>query len=125
MNRMVQCSLLAAILAGCAAAPPAARLAADAPTCVALNRIVATRPAGPAAIDVELVGGRIYLNQLASVCPGLERLERFGAVAITSGAESGRLCRGDRVRIFDAAVARATGLQSFPECVLGDFVPRH
>ena len=83
------------------------------------------RPAGPAAIDVELVGGRIYRNQLARVCPGLERLERFGAVAITSGAESGRLCRGDRVRIFDAAEARATGLQSFPECVLGDFVPRH
>lgn len=111
---------IAATIAACTAERRGSAIGSGAPACVPLNRVVATRAAGLGVVDVEVVGGRVYRNRLATVCPGLDQLGRFGVVAIT-GAENGRLCRGDRVRIFDPAEARATGIGSFPECVLGDF----
>jgi hypothetical protein len=43
------------------------------------------------------------------------------AVAIVSGAETGRLCAGDRVKIFDPVEVKATGLATYPLCRLGAF----
>lgn len=122
MSRIVAVGLVAAMLGGCAAEPPPRQLAAAAPECIALDQVIARRAVAPAAVEFEMIGGRIYRNQLASACPGLERLGDLAVVAITSGAEGSSLCRGDRVRIFDPVEARATGLQSYPECLLGDFV---
>lgn len=129
MHRVATSSVLLALLAGCAVAPPAAQIsevAGSGQNCIALDQVVTRRVAAPAAIDFEMIGGTIYRNRLATACPGMERLGELAVVAVTSGGEGSRLCRGDRVRVFDPVEARATGIRSYPECVLGDFaeVPR-
>lgn len=59
-------------------------------------------------------GGRtIWLNRLASDCPGITRMD----VLIVEPTGS-QYCRGDRVRSVDP-VSKTPG----PACVLGDFVP--
>ena len=114
--------LMGAALAGCAVAPPPAQqVASQGPNCIALDRVVGRRAVAPNAVEFDLIGGTRVRNQLATVCPGIERLGDLAAIAITSPTHSGQLCSGDRVRIFDPVEARATGLQSYPECVLGDF----
>lgn len=125
MHRLIASAVLIATLAGCAIAPPATQAPAVAgagPNCIPLDQVVTRRVGGPAALDFEMIGGTIYRNQLATACPGMERLGDLAVVAVTSGGEGSRLCTGDRVRVFDPVEARATGLQSYPECVLGDFV---
>lgn len=122
MRKMLAVSLVAATLGSCAVQPPAPNYAGAPSRCISLNQVIARRPVAPAAIEFEMLRGRTLRNQLATVCPGIERLGDLGVIAITSGGEGGRLCRGDRVRIFDPIEARATGIQSYPECVLGDFV---
>lgn len=122
MRRAVTWILVGTTLAGCAAAPPAQQLSDAAPTCIALDQVITKKAVAPAAIHFEMVGGRTFRNQLASACPGLDRLGDLAVVAVTSGGEGSRLCRGDRVRVFDPVEARAIGLRSYPECVLGDFV---
>jgi hypothetical protein len=116
--------LLCSAAAACTAAPPPGKqLAAGAERCIQLDQVIARRTSGPAAVDFEMLGGITYRNQLASACPGLERLGESATVAVTAGAETGRLCAGDRVKIFDPAEAKATGLEGYPECRLGQFVP--
>lgn len=123
MRRTMFGILVGATLAGCAVAPPPTRpMSGPAANCIALDQVITRRAVAAATIDFEMIGGKIYRNQLASACPGLARLGDLAVVALTSGGEGGRLCRGDRVRVFDPVEARATGLQSYPECLLGDFV---
>jgi hypothetical protein len=112
-------------LVACTATPPAEpqAIAANAVRCIPLDQVITRRLAGPAALDFEMLGGTIYRNQLASACPGAERLGDSATIAVTSGAETGRLCAGDRIQIFDPVEVKATGLQSYPECRLGQFVP--
>jgi hypothetical protein len=88
--------------------------------CIPVDQIVARRTAGPDAVEFDLVG-KTYRNDLASSCPGLARLGTGAAIAITSGAETGMLCSGDRVKIFDPVEVKATGLRSYPFCRLGKF----
>lgn len=121
MSKVAMWALMGVTLSACAAAPPAQQLSGAAPNCIALDQVITRKVAGPAAIDFEMIGGNVYRNHLATVCPGIERLGDLAVVAITSGGEGSRLCRGDRVRVFDPVEARATGLQSYPECVLGEF----
>ena len=110
-------------VAACTAAPPPQQqvAAAGAVSCIPLDQVIARHLAGPAAVDFEMLGGTTYRNQLASACPGLERLGASAVVAVTAGAETGRLCAGDRVKIFDRVEIKATGLQTYPFCQLGQF----
>lgn len=114
--------LVGASLAACTQAPPASVQALGPTTdCIPSDQIVTRRVAGPAALDFELLGKGVYRNQLASACPGIERLGNLAVVGVTSGGEGSRLCSGDRVKIFDPVEAQATGLAAYPECLLGDF----
>ena len=111
---------LAFAFAGCSAAPPAQGLAGATARCVPLSQVAGRRVAGPDAVDFELGSGVIYRNRLQG-CPGLQRLGATATVSIASGGEGGRLCAGDRIRVFDPVEARATGVSAQPACVLGDF----
>lgn len=119
--RFLAIPVIVAMTLGCAAALPPGQALGATSSCIPLDQVISKRVAGAAAVDFELVGGAVYRNSLASACPGLERLGGSAVVALTSGGEGGRLCRGDRVRVFDATEARATGLQSYAQCLLGDF----
>ena len=121
MGKLAGSLLLVATLAGCAAAPPARQAAGASVDCIEIDQIVTRRVAGPNALEFQMIGGRVLRNDLASACPGLQRLGDQAVVAVTSATGESRLCRGDRVRVFDPVEAQATGLQSYPECLLGDF----
>jgi hypothetical protein len=112
-------------IAACTPTPPPEpqAIAANAVRCIPLDQVITRRVAGSAALDFEMLGGTTYRNQLASACPGAERLGESATVAVTAGAETGRLCAGDRVKIFDPVEVKTTGLQSYPECRLGQFLP--
>lgn len=129
MNSMIAAStaagltILAALAGSCAPAPaqsvaPAAipelagLTAGAAQRCVPTQQIGAMRIAGPGVI-LYGSGRTIWLNRLASPCPGMSRMnslivEPFGS----------QYCRGDRVRTLDP-VSRIPS----PVCQLGDFVP--
>ena len=121
-DRLILSIALAATGAGCApsnpAGPPApiAELAgrtAGAPQrCVPTQQTGTLRIAGPGMV-LYGSGRTIWLNRLASPCPGMSRMnflvvEPFGA----------QYCRGDRVRTVEP-VSKIPG----PSCLLGDFVP--
>lgn len=128
MNSMTAAStaglvFLAALAGSCAPAPaqpiaPAAipelagRTAGAAQRCVPTQQTGAMRIAGPGVI-LYGSGRTIWLNRLASPCPGMSRMnsliiEPFGS----------QYCRGDRVRTVEP-VSRIPS----PVCQLGDFVP--
>ena len=117
--------LLCSVAAACTAAPPPEQplAAAGAARCIQLDQVISRRASGPSAVDFEMLGGTTYRNRLASACPGLERLGESAVVAVTAGAETGRLCAGDRVKIFDPVEVKATGLETYPHCTLGEFTP--
>ena len=123
-NRLtVATLLLPALLGSCAVAPPAPPLAPGAMRCIDLNQVAGRRGSGGEALDFEMTGGLVYRNHLQGRCPGLARLGETVALAIVSGGEGGRLCSGDRVRVFDPVEARAVGINAQPSCVLGAFTP--
>ena len=123
MKTPAQLILLCFAAAGCTAGPPPEpkATAAGAVRCIPLDQVIARRPSGPASVDFEMLGGITYRNQLASACPGLGRLGESAVVAVTAGAETGSLCTGDRVKIFDPVEVKATGLETYPSCQLGGF----
>lgn len=123
LTRFAGLSLVPLLLGSCAVAPPPATLAAGELRCIDLNQVVGRRGSGGEALDFELIGGAVYRNNLAGRCPGLDRLGESVAIAIVSGGEGGRLCSGDRVRVFDPVEARAVGIDAQPSCVLGGFTP--
>jgi hypothetical protein len=69
-----------------------------------------------------MVGGVTYRNHLAQVCPGMDRLGSSAAIDSINRGEGAQLCRGDRIRVYDAAEIKATDAAQAPTCVLGDFV---
>jgi hypothetical protein len=89
--------------------------------CIDLSRVTGRQAAGPQSIRFELLGGRVYMNELPGRCPGLrQQANGFGALAFE--VHGGRICRGDRVRVLDSP-GRSLGAayrQSIP-CPLGDF----
>ena len=115
------------LLVGLAAAsctpspPPSQQSAASVRSCIPLDQVVARRAAAPAAVDFDMLGGVTYRNRLETACGNFERLGPLAVVAVTAGAETGHLCAGDRVKIFDPVEAKATGLGAHPYCRLGEF----
>lgn len=123
MKRSALAALLVMGAVGCTAAPPAALVESKAASCIDSDQVIGRRVAGPAAVDFDVLGGVTYRNQLASACPGIDRLGKLAVVTVTSTSGGSRLCSGDRVRIADPVEAKATGLRSYPDCLLGSFVP--
>jgi len=114
--------LLSAATVACTASPPPQQAAAaGGVSCIISDQIVGRRLASPTAVDFDVLGGTTYRNELARACPGLERLGASAIVAVTGGADPGRLCAGDRVQIFDPVEVKATGLRGYPCCQLGKF----
>jgi hypothetical protein len=120
-KRTISLTILAAI-AACAPSSPAgapapiAELAGRTPgapqRCVPTQLTGAMRIGGPGVV-LYGSGRTIWVNRLASPCPGMSRMnslivEPFGS----------QYCRGDRVR----NVEPTSGIAS-PSCLLGDFVP--
>ena len=122
-NLLIPLLLIGGCMAETTASEPAGTAAAQAApvSCINLDQVIARRPAGPQAILFELTGGRAYHNDLPDHCPGLERAGTAEVIAVE--ATGTRLCRNDRVRIFDPVEARNIGLSSFPRCRLGAFQP--
>ncbi len=89
-------------------------------TCIPLDQVVARRTVSATAVEFDMAGGTTYRNELPAPCNGIERIGSGAAIAVTN-AESGTLCAGDRVKIFDPVEVRATGLRNHPYCRLGKF----
>jgi hypothetical protein len=90
-------------------------------SCISLDQVISRRPAGEQAVVFELTGGRRYRNELPDHCPGLARAGKAEIVQVE--ATGTRLCRDDRVRIYDPVEARNIGAGAFPHCRLGAFTP--
>jgi len=113
--------LLLSTTAACIAAPPHQQVTSATPRCIPVNEIVVRHIAGPASVTFEMISGATYRNDLVGKCDAFERLGDNAIVAVTASPDTGRLCAGDRVRIFDPVDVEATGLKSYPSCRLGEF----
>lgn len=119
-------STMMAVLASCAPVPAAeAGRPAEAGqlSCIQLSQVAGRRVVGGSAVLFEMTVPSNYVNRLQGQCPGVARLGSTATVSIASGGDGGRLCRGDQIRILDPVEADATGLRSYPTCVLADFEP--
>lgn len=114
-------TVAAAAFAASSSQPGQPAQAAKSRTCIPLDQVVARRTVGATAVEFDVIGGTTYRNELASACKGIERLGSSAAIAVTTGAETGMLCAGDRVKIFDPVEVKATGLRTYPYCQLGKF----
>jgi hypothetical protein len=124
MKRWALATILAAATIGCAVAPePAPVSGSRSLSCIDTDQVIGRRVAGPGAIEFDVLGGTTYRNELASACPGLDRLGKAAVVGVTSTSGGSRLCSSDRVRVFDPVEAKTVGLRGYPECLLGRFVP--
>ena len=119
----------AALLAGCAEAPPhelsesgesrvTAALAdyrrtGEPVTCVNSRDLQGNRSIGEEAIVFEGPGRRIWINRPAAGCPALT-----DSRALRVRTTSTQLCRGDIVTVFDPV----SGIE-YGGCGLGDFTP--
>ena len=123
MKVSVPLIFLCSAITACTATPSPQQevAAAGAVNCIPMDQVIARRLSGPGAVEFEMLGGTTYRNQLSSACPGLQRLGDSAVVAVTAGGETGRLCAGDRVKIFDPVEVKVTGLQTYPYCRLGKF----
>jgi hypothetical protein len=102
--------------------PPAAQFAAAATNCINSNQIVGRRTVPGGAVEFEMVGGITYRNQLAQVCPGMDRLGSSAVIETISRGQGAQICRGDQIRVYDPVEVKATGAANSPVCVLGEFV---
>ena len=93
--------------------------------CIDLSRVSGRHVLPPSAVVFDTVGGISYRNDLQGTCPSAARADPSAIIQTTS--DSTRLCRDDRVRIYDPVETRATGAASSPLCRLGAFtaVPTH
>jgi hypothetical protein len=113
-----------AAAAAVAAVSPQANAPAPAPAakrCIFLDQVVGRRTVGPNSVEFDVVGGITYRNELATACKSIERLGPSAIIGVTSDGDTGMLCAGDRVKIFDPVEIKATGLRSYPYCRLGNF----
>jgi hypothetical protein len=82
------------------------------PNCIDLQQVAGRHVLPPNAVIFEMTGATSYRAELQGKCA-----ERPDASAIVQTvSRSGRLCRDDRVRIYDPVEAQATGPRSFPQC---------
>jgi len=95
--------------------------ASNAKRCIFLDQVVARRTIAPNAVEFEVVGGITYRNDMATECKSVARLGPSAIIGVTSDGDTGMLCAGDRVKIFDPVEVKATGLRSYPYCRLGNF----
>ena len=100
------------------AAPPLEASGAQA-NCIDLTRVSGRHVLPPSAVVFDLVGGVSYRNDLQGSCPSAARAD--ASAIIQTESQSPRLCRDDRIRIYDPVEARATGASAFPVCRLGSF----
>ena len=126
MKRMLV--LLFAGVGACNAQPPAGQpveASGAQVNCIDLTRVSGRHVLPPSAVVFDTVGGVSYRNDFQGSCPSAARADPSAIIETVS--QSSRLCRDDRVRIFDPVEARAAGTRSFPICRLGSFtaVPTH
>ena len=124
MKRLIV--VLLAGLAGCSDQPAA--VAPQTPpeaqvNCINLTEVLSRRVLPPSSVVFDMTGGFSYRADLEGGCAA-----RADASAIVqTESQSTRLCRDNRVRIYDPVEARATGARSFPQCRITGFtlMPRH
>jgi hypothetical protein len=106
------------------APPPLADTGAQV-NCIDLSRVAGRHVLPPSAVVFDMVGGVSYRNDLQGTCPSAARADP--SAIIQTASDSTRLCRDDRVRIYDPVETRVTGARSAPLCRLGVFtaVPTH
>ena len=121
MKRMLV--LLSAGLGACSAqptsAPPPLAAAGAQVNCIDLQQVSGRRVVPPSAVEFDTVGGISYRNDFQGSCPSAARAD--ASTIIQTESQSTRLCRDDRVRVYDPVEARATGARSFAVCRLGVF----
>lgn len=120
MRNAIALVTLALSIGACSAPAPVAQTSAASLRCIPLNQVAGRRVEGN-GVAFEMLDGAVYHNGLGGHCPGVERLGSLAAISVVSGGEGGQLCAGDRIRVADPVEARATGLASYPVCLLGDF----
>ena len=114
--------LLLLLATACAQARPARDHANSTQvSCIPANQIAVRHIAGPSAVNFEMLGGANYRNELAGRCSAFKRLGDNAIIAVAPSSDKGRLCVGDRVRIFDPVDVDASGLKGYPSCQLGPF----
>jgi hypothetical protein len=120
MKKLLSLALI--MLGACSAQPsiPAGPVAGEV-NCIDLTQVTARRVVPPGSVLFEMPGGISYRNDLQGSCPSAARAN--GSEIIQTETQSTRLCRDDRIRIYDPVEAKATGARSFPQCRLGSFVP--
>lgn len=122
MKTALPLHLTALALIGCSTTQPQlAQGLAKAARCIDLNQVVGRRAAGPDSVEFELANGTVYRSRIVGQCPGLARLGASATVSVASGGEGGRLCTGDRIRVFDPLEVRAVSSRSQPTCTLGEW----
>ena len=121
MKRMLV--LLSAGLGACSAqptsAPPPLAAAGSQVNCIDLQQVSGRRVVPPSAVEFDMVGGISYRNDFQGSCPSAARAD--ASTIIQTESQSTRLCRDDRVRVYDPVEARTTGARSFAVCRLGAF----
>lgn len=120
MKRMLV--LLFAGVGACSAQPtatPAIEVAGAQVNCIDLTTVSGRHVLPPSAVVFDTVGGLSYRNDLVGSCPSAARADP--SAIIQTESQSTRLCRDDRIRIYDPVEAQATGASSFPVCRLGSF----
>jgi len=100
------------------AAPPLTQAGAQV-NCIDLTTVSGRHVLPPNAVLFDTVGGLSYRNDLVGTCPSAARAD--ASAIIQTESQSPRLCRDDRIRIYDPVEARATGASAFPVCRLGSF----
>ena len=123
MKRLI--IVLLAGLAGCSDQPAAIapQQAQDARVnCINLTEVSARRVLPPSSVQFDMTGGFSYRADLEGRCA--ERAD--ASTIVQTESQSTRLCRDDRIRIYDPVEARATSPRSFPMCRIVGFtlVPR-
>lgn len=114
-------TVAAAAVASVNAQPSAPAPAPQAKRCITLDQVVGRRTAAPNSLEFDVMGGITYRNELATSCKSIERLGPSAIIGVTSDGDTGMLCTGDRVKIFDPVEVKNTGLRGYPYCRLGNF----
>jgi hypothetical protein len=107
-------------LSGAGAEQKAAEKVGDSRTCIPNGSIVGRVVEDEQTIRFETLSGRRYRNRLSGPCPGLRQAANgFGALGFEVHGSS--LCRGDLLRIVDAARGETSNIRTATACPLGAF----
>jgi hypothetical protein len=111
-----------AVLTGCAVRPAVSAAPSGGERCMSAAAVSGRYVLPPDSIIFETLGPVNYRNILARPCVGLARLGRSAAI-VFENSTGGRICAGDRVRLFDARDTGSRRLAEAPVCELGQFMP--